>query len=434
MEDYLLFFVLITAFLSLLGWVRYKNIINPITLFCGLWTIILFAYSLHIFGLYYASDSVLWSIVIGTIMFYLGGTFRSRIKSKRTPSAANATIENDAMVEDVPNYSFMVVVNFISIAILLGYATVTLRMLLSGISYEYIHVMYQSEEGIVGALKSGIRLWHYFIWPWNLATIPMVVACFMLDKTERKDRRVFLVTSIINIGLYILISGARVSLAYFAFYFVVVALLLRRKIKLTMWQRTLIVAIAIGAWIVFDSLSESRNSASLENTAYTYLCGCVPYFSYKLDMFKIQDSVYGYGLYTLSGVLKPFFAIFGKIFGASDLWTRVLSNLETQGRTYIAPHNPFNAFTSLFYFFYMDGGVIAVSVICFIYGWFSVGMYNRFLREKSYKNLVWYLLTAFGLGFSMVRFHFITIRYILSFVYTALCFIQISFSLKSRRI
>ena len=82
MEDYLLFFVLITAFLSLLGWVRYKKIINPITLFCGLWTIILFAYSLHIFGLYYASDSVLWSIVIGTIMFYFGGTFRSRIKSK----------------------------------------------------------------------------------------------------------------------------------------------------------------------------------------------------------------------------------------------------------------------------------------------------------------------------------------------------------------
>lgn len=434
MEDYLLFFVLISTAFSLSGWVKYKNIINPITLFCGLWTIILFAYSLHIFELYYASDSVLWSIVIGIIMFYLGGTFRSLIKSKKTLSVANTTIENDAVVEDIPNYSFMAVVNLLSIAILLGYATVTLRMLLSGISYEFIHVMYQSEEGIVGAQKSGIRLWHYFIWPWNLATIPMVVACFMLDRTERKDRRFFLITSIINIGLYILISGARVSLAYFAFYFVIIILLLRRRIKLTIWQRALIVAIAIGAWVVFDSLSESRNSASLENTAYTYLCGCVPYFSYKLDMFKTNGGIYGYGLHTFSGVLKPFFAIFGKMFGASDLWTRVLSNLETQGRTYIAPHNPFNAFTSLFYFFYMDGGVIAVAVFGFIYGWFSVGMYNRFLREKTYKNLVWYLLTAFGLGFSMVRFHFTTIRYILSFVYTALCFIQIRLSFKSRRI
>lgn len=425
MESFLFVFIILSTLLTISGWIKYENIMNPITLFCGLWTIILFTYSLHLFELYYASDAVLWSIVIGIAMFYLGAMYKSvvRFKTGRIREIPNMMIGGSTAVEVFPNYTLMTVVNLLSIVILMGYATVTIRMLLSGISYEYIHVMYQSEEGIVGALKSGIRLWHYFVWPWNLATIPMVVSCFMLDKRGAKGRNIFIITSIINIGLYILISGARVSLAYFAFYFVVIMLLLKKKVKLNAWKKALIIILAIAAWIVFDRLSESRNSASLENTAYTYLCGCVPYFSYRLNLF---NGKYYYGLHTFSGILKPFFAIFGKIFGASDLWSNVLANLETQGRTYIAPHNPFNAFSSLFYFFYMDGGLIAVAIFSFIYGSFSVSMYNRFLRQRNLKSLVLYLLTAFGLAFSMVRFHFITLRYILSFFYTAICFIQIS--------
>ena len=203
MESFLFVFILLSALLTISGWIKYKNIINPITLFCGLWTIILFTYSLHLFELYYASDAVLWSIVIGIVMFYLGAIYKSvvRFKTSRSREIPNMMIGDSTAVEEFPNYALMTVVNLLSIVILMGYATVTMRMLLSGISYEYIHVMYQSEEGIVGALKSGIRLWHYFVWPWNLATIPMVVSCFMLDKRGAKERNIFIITSIINIGL-----------------------------------------------------------------------------------------------------------------------------------------------------------------------------------------------------------------------------------------
>ena len=416
MEGNISFFIIVLFILTLIGYFKFGNIINPVTLFCGIWTVILFTYSLHLFGLYYASDEVILSITIGVLMFFLGAMFKSS-------SVGNRVFEEKLFaIQDKPNYKLMTYINLISIIILLGYATVTIRMLLSGVSYEYIHVMYQSEEGVVGSLKSGIRLWHYFVWPWNLATIPMVVVCFMFDKDGGKEQKIFHITTLINIGTYILISGARVSLAYFAFYFLVILRFQKKKIHLGAWQKVLIIVVGLTAWTVFAMLSESRNSASLENTAYTYLCGCVPFFSYRLDVFQATGGQYMYGLHTFSGFLKPVFAVLGKIFGSSEMWTRVLSDMETQGRTYIAPHNPFNAFSSLFYYFYMDGGLLSVGIFSFIYGFFSLGMYCKFMRKKTYKNLVLYLLTAFGLAFSMVRFHFTTLRYILSFFYVMISF------------
>ena len=433
MEEYLLFFVLLFSLFSLIGWIKYKNIFNPITLFCGLWTIILFVYSLHLFELYYATSSVLWAIVIGVIMFFCGAQVRGLINSLKGSSLSSLVLKKNTAVFDVPNYKLMTIVNIISIVLLMGYTIATVGMLLSGISYETIHIMYQSEGGVVGALGSGIRLWHYFIWPWNLATIPMVVSCFMLDKKGGTERNVFLISSIINVALYILISGARASLAYFVFYFIAILSLLKRRVKLSIWQKILLVIILIIAWGVFNAISTSRNSASLENTIYTYVCGCVPYFSYRLEMFQSTGGVFCYGLHTFSGFLKPVFAVFEKLFGESDLWTQVLLNLDTQSRTYIAPHNSYNAFSSLFYFFYIDGGLLAVAVFSFFYGCFAVGMYNRFIQKKSYKTLVLYLLTAFGLAFSMVRFHFITLRYILSFIFTMLCFLRFRFTFKHSR-
>ena len=108
MENYLFFFVLVMIMLTIYGAVKYRNIVNPITLFCGLWTVILFAYLLHLFGLYDAVDAVLWSVVIGVVMFFLGCELKSIMVGR------NVFLVEDIQVKNTPNYTLMTIINFLS--------------------------------------------------------------------------------------------------------------------------------------------------------------------------------------------------------------------------------------------------------------------------------------------------------------------------------
>ena len=72
-----------------------------------------------------------------------------------------------------------------------------------------------------------------------------------------------------------------------------------------------------------------------------------------------------------------------------------------------------NAYVSLFYYFFYDGGFVGNIIGSFLYGGLSRLIYRRI---GSMRGMVYYALIFQGLLFSMIRFQFTISHYCLSFI------------------
>lgn len=417
MESFLPLIILLCAVLSAIGWLHFKNIANPITLFCGVWTVILLLYSLHLFDIYYASNKVLLICIVGIISFFAGGYLRV-FRRRMTVASVNISVKEQRV-----NYKVMSFFNILSLVVLLYFGIVSIRLLASGFNFAYIRDVYMSEEGSgIGSNKFTQYLMSFFIWPWNLTIIPLSVILFVHNKGETIKNRFFLFSSLANVVLFIIVTAGRISIVYYVMYFVIIMLLTKRKVRLSGKQKFLILFLVVMGYTTISFISNSRGSSSLNKNAYLYISGCIPFFTDRLEKFMVSSGQYTYGLASLHGFIMIFMVPLGKLFGYPELYSISIANSYVQDRIFVGPHSGFNAFTTLFYFFYIDGGFVAVILLSFIYGFFSVGSYLKLMRKQTIFRLLVYLLVTFGLLFSMVRFQYINFRYVGSFIYAWLCF------------
>lgn len=85
----------------------------------------------------------------------------------------------------------------------------------------------------------------------------------------------------------------------------------------------------------------------------------------------------------------------------------------------------YNAFSTIFYYFYVDYNWFGVIVIPFILGCLSKYIYNNFINGLSIKWAVNYLMISLVIVFSFIRCQFSRSEIVLAFVYTLFLFKRI---------
>lgn len=409
-----------------------RDWINPITVFIGLWGLILFAYSFRFYGIYQASTTSILVTLTGLISFVAGCLLPAYLQTKKGVISKRTSVDE---LSEKPNYYFLIVFNAIAILVLFASVIETIRMLRAGFGFDYIHSYFYSEESGLRA-STGMNLVRgWFLWPWTYAILPIIPVAFFADTEKTKEKKWFIITAFIVIILYVLVSGARVSLVYCLMFFALVYYIQGKRIKMNLGKKILVLTLVVLIiWVIYY-ISVSRGQ-DIFRSAYIYFCGCVPYFSVRFE--ELDSIPRMYSLFSMNGLYRlPILAI-NKILRSSSL-----SNLKdfvtqltesTQTRYAIGPGIGYNAFLGPFYYFYVDGGIIGVIILSLLYGYFCCSLFFAYKNNPTYKNTVIYLLVLFGLAFSMVRFQFTTVRYFLAFIYVIFGFakLKIRFTIRKK--
>lgn len=407
---------------ALLGRYIYKCIVNPITVFCGLWGFILLLYSLPLYNMFPASSESLLLIISGTGMFSLGAFFSTMMFLKTRKNSVFPSIESNSVSI---RYDILIALNAISFVFLIGFGFNVVVLIISGRGFSYIHKMYNvvDEEGILGASSLSRSLVSWIVWPvmhMSLASLAVFSQCD--NRSENPLKKLCAIIILANLGLFTLISGKRSFLAEAIVFFVAVYIMRGKKVKLSRKTKLIIIIVAgILIW-AFNYISVDRGSDSIISLFYVYLVGCIPHLSVKLQYMPV--SVVGftsvYGFFHAPITISNFVLHSDYLSSIRDSMSQLVA--FTQERVLIGRGMTYNAFLTPFYYFYLDGGWVGNILLSFLFGLISMHIYHRFLKRRDFYSVVIYVLLFFSLYMSMVRFQFFQMRFVLSFFYAYLVF------------
>lgn len=274
-------------------------------------------------------------------------------------------------------------------------------------------------------------IYNYIATPFSNACLP-IVAVIIISEKDKKTRRASFLGIIVLLLLRILADAGRGIIIYFlvmlAFsYFINKN---KKEVKNSSSKRIkkyliFFVAVSTLLYLFVTILRGAKGTSSILKQVYVYICGCVPFLDYNLTL--ISES--GIQLFGFGGLRGPFEFLFTtlenigivnypELMISSDFWYN--NALET---IQIGDTSVFNAYATLFYNVFLDGGFFSLIVEMALYGLICGVL---FLRVKNNKNdlriKAVYLYVLYGLVFSFVRFQFSLSSHFLAFIMIALLF------------
>lgn len=178
--------------------------------------------------------------------------------------------------------------------------------------------------------------------------------------------------------------------------------------------------------VVIMTMSRSKTGetsfAYLRRTTYFYLSGWLPNFSLRLELLDNESFAHGYAF--ILGLVRLPAAVIHRLGVPDSQAYRIAEGITSslQRRMDIGGGRTFNAYVSLFYYFYRDFGIISVLVESFLFGMFCSHREKKFEINRNEKNMFWYLFAFFLIISSMVRWEMVHIKTAMIVYYSVLFF------------
>lgn len=379
---YLIIIILFIIFLY--SYIKEKNKASPLFIFSITWILIIFLDSIKLYNLYSTSNFAYLIILIGIVgfvfgyliniySFYLNKLFKNKIKFKN-------------------KYIFNIkIISYIILIIHIPYAIGGLFIAINFGSVGSIKEAYYS--GKISIINSDIIqiLYTYFAKPMLYVLIPYLV----LNLNNKNFKKIKLLI-IISIIFHYISTGSKIIIFLPVMYYFIN--LNNKKInKIPIIKLILILILAI--------LSMYYSSGDVFKSAYTYICGCMPYLSIRLNNLGNYYTK-TYGLNSFNGVIRPFYEIYSRIFKINDIYLYNIAEnyiFEGEKTVMISDNIPYNGFASMFLNFYLDFGTLGVFFISLIFGFISKYYYvNRNCQYNN--NYINYMVVVFFIITSMIRF------------------------------
>ena len=370
-------------------------------------------------------------IALGVLFFAFGSRisllFR-RVSFKNT----HDRLCNAKKIYDI-NYNFITILTVICILYYLPQFIIALYSMISGISLNAVRGVLQAAENSTG--------WSNFIGNYVILPISVVLEILVpLDFWLGKRKHSFFALGLILILERTFGLGGRTPLFDFVLYFILAYFIKKRfdteyvngrsmvkskkndKIKMRFYTILGLFGLAIVTFM--------RALGSLIRKLYFYFAMSpvlLTNWSETVDLKKYA----GYGLISFNGVFYLFDylrknILFGDyiqsvieaynfIASTDSNWIRITSGGTTA-----------NAYVSCFWFFYADGGFIAVASLSFVFGFISSVFFYKCLKTNDLKKVSIYFLLYQSVFFSFIRFPFGKAYYIIALIALS------TFSFKSR--
>lgn len=398
MVFYIVLFCVIAAIILKLNTSKWSN---PGTIFLLYWGFIVLMSSLRLYNLRETSFDAYFMIFVGVIAYFIGGIIANKFKIV----CGNLHAFKYYNI----NYTFLIIAEIIVILYSLYRLSSIIQLLMGGNSWWEIRLMATSGENGVGTLKGGTLsqiIYEFVVAPLAYLISPTIVADLFVGMRNKK-------TLILGIGAMLSFSLSTVSRAIWAFtiiYIVFTMILYRKNYQLTAKQKKIIKfspILIVVLFLVINQLTKMRNSeADILQNAYTYISGALPLLSIHLD--NTISNTRTYGMLTLFGFLHPVLFILNRIhiIPYTNTFYEV-QNIKDYLEIFrnIGEGINMNAYSTLFYDFYIDFGMIGVFVFSLLFGYICMRSYVNFRNKPDMRNLVLYLVLLQFIIFSMARIY-----------------------------
>lgn len=367
---------------------------TPLTIFCTLWLIILFLYFLR-FGLYDCSENTYLVYLIGIISFFIGSVLVKPVNRSKIKVIKRRDIFYKA------KYFILLFFSVISFIILVKKSILALPLWLMG-------------EGEGGEIKSAIvqnelstgtlddMIYGFIGRPMQII---MVIYAVIIVFEKKKDYLVIMCAILLTIAGYVC-SASKFSVAQILTVVLAYAFLYgRMSFKQTLKRYKTLWISFLGIFVFIAFMMSLRDEGMWEGF-YIYMCGCVPMSDQALQ--TIDNSSPAYGMVSFNGIVRVVNIIPSYVLGWGNEFKKVIDYyfdymFQFEDATYIGKNTRYNAFVSIFSYFYADGKYIGVALLSALFGWCCSKSYFYSLRRPSISSYSLVLLLIIFISQSMVR-------------------------------
>lgn len=399
-----------------------KRLITPITVFCGVWLMILLFSAWNAYQeLYAAPDTVYGWILLAITAFVLGYFLAEALLGNRRIALfwGQKALEAEAYV---PRYRLLYVLCVACLAIYIKDLLQMLPQAADGFSLQRIQQLRTdaATDIVRNPLENAFVL---------LVAEPFVAAIVAVTAVDffhgRRDRLLLGLTAAL-VCLRVVSSGGRSAAIHFLFYLVISYTLtpgraegaLRKKNKIRMCILLLTGVAAIGV------MTASRAGSRAIETLY-HDFAMQPYMLGHWGKYVSENELYGGGLASLQGFVhavqyavrnvlgfdpfpESFRAVADTVAMVDDVWVRIGS------RTYA------NAYVTAIWYFYCDFRLPGVALGMFLLGFAAQRSYKKAGNAGSVRSvciyafvcmLIFYVFARFQLGYSKYALGLLYLRF-----------------------
>ena len=389
----ILFFIVITVFL-LFDVQRYRNICSPVVVFCCLWAVIVALASLGLFEFSGYSDNALCSVALGVVGFGLGSLITTRVLDGRATAERGGVVgvglekSNSEHSSRIGERLIYGVLALVFVGEVLSLAN-TVMALIGGASYVQIRgaLLGYSDGQTIETNRLLLAYLTYFCGPALTALVPVAVTSLF----ERK-RQVFCVGVLACLAMSIAASGGRITIIYIVGQLVVAYTFYRDQ--LTRRTKYVLLVIAGLAILGVAALTLLRSASSLGFSAYAYLSIPMGLLSHFIEV------VDGAGFRSFgASFLYPLFYLLNAAMKAIGAGSEFLGDLvyyvglpQEEWVAGLFPNRVYNAFATMFYYLYLDFGIVGIPVLSGLFGAFVTFVYRKAFLGREKLAFMWYLL------------------------------------------
>lgn len=426
--------VILASSLAVLSYKIEKRLYNPVTLFCGIWALVILFAALHLYGMKEVSDYAYSIMTLGIVCFSLGSymalSIRKRFKIEWTRKRQPVNASGNYSI----NYPVVYLVGIIVLVYLIVESIVAFFAYRSGVQMNELRssMMGYSTTGYASGmalLRQGpLALIYSFVFLPGFYSLLLVTS---VDVIIGKKNRLLIVMSIVAVVLKNYAEGSRMCLTHLVLYFTLLLLIYKRGVlspKAKKWIKRTVVIIVVG-FLVVSNIRFSESEKTMAQQLYMYFTCTVPLFDYWLA-FEKSTGIHTYGAVSLLGLLR-FPCNILKMVGIT-FPTVILNNANEIAVNWdsfvnIGPKLNYNSYVTLFLYFYKDAGILGVIIGSLLFG-FVCGRTYKNLKQEVVKGktplrltYVYVLLGCFIIQ-SYIRFFFSRTDYAMILYYALIFF------------
>ena len=385
---FILFFI-ISVFTIYLDYSAHKDISSPVIVFTSLWLFICIPRiiaTLWIYGLFRKNN---WLYYLRQHGFFFGCLFFDTCKQTDYQANTVCPLARKNLQTSDGNQQQLC---FTFLEIILALACVgsalslfySLNAFRSGASYMEVRgsrLGYNDEQAfsnpIVGLFVT------YFCGPAMTVLIPIAIV-FLFKKQHKKFSLIVFLCALADI----ISSGGRIQIIYIVSQLIAAFFYYRKTIS-SKTKKIIKNATIIGIVMLFV-LTSLRTSQNFLQAIYTYFTLPVGLFSYYTSIVDVNnfESFGAATFYPLFYVLASVASFFGAKTSFLDNLIYYVGLPQETWTSTLFPTGSYNAFCSLFYFFYLDFRIVGIVLFSLLYGFMSGYVYKK---QRTRTNDIWFM-------------------------------------------
>lgn len=400
--------MLITLFLSKKA---YKGILNPVTIWATLWSVIGILSNMALFNYYKPSDYVNNVIIIGILIFSLFSMIYAIIHKKN----CSKTLKPDDIINNIDIRVF-IIINIIAVIIEFPFFIKAVKILIgNGFNLAYLRgVLTDSENGIIsGGLisilrDSGVK---------NVFTLSAIYATILIiTNSKYKYKKLIIYIAVIEMIEYSITNAARLYLLNFIIYIVIAIFLLNGKkiISFISENKTIIESLVV--LIIFGLILQNLRASdmSILKTLYIYFCSGPSYLTQLLNDSNISIHInqdYYLGTVTLGFISNIYYYLKTAFTGINDSTVKLIASTITIKQYFVGESTYINATCTCFYPFLVDWGNMGVVIGPLISAYITCYFYRKMKIKSDVGSMTICIYVFWAMCYTIFKWNLLNIDF-----------------------